>query len=44
VRRALDAPAFGGRMRVDSFVLFRSHLGGGPPRYEPLERFALPSP
>ncbi|HKP73958.1 MAG TPA: RNA 2',3'-cyclic phosphodiesterase [Longimicrobiaceae bacterium] len=41
VRAALDAPPFGGRMRVDEFVLFRSHLGGGPPRYEPLERFPL---
>lgn len=30
------APPFRGRMRVDAFVLFRSHLGGGPPRYEPL--------
>ncbi|MFL5384920.1 MAG: RNA 2',3'-cyclic phosphodiesterase [Longimicrobiaceae bacterium] len=37
------APAFTGRMRVDAFVLFRSHLGGGPPRYEPIERFPLKS-
>ena len=42
VRPALEAAPFGSRMRVDSFVLFRSHLGGGPPRYEPLERFPLP--
>jgi len=35
------APAFTGRMRVDAFVLFRSHLGGGPPRYEQLLRFPL---
>jgi 2'-5' RNA ligase len=35
------APPFTGRMRVDAFVLFRSHLGGGPPRYEPLDRFPL---
>jgi 2'-5' RNA ligase len=41
VRPALAAPPFGGRMRVDAFVLFRSHLGGAPPRYEPLERFPL---
>ena len=26
---------------VDRFVLFRSHLGGGPPRYERLRDFAL---
>jgi 2'-5' RNA ligase len=36
------APPFDRRMRVDAFVLFRSHLGGAAPRYEPLERFALP--
>ena len=30
------APPFTGRMHVAAFVLFRSHLGGGPPRYEPL--------
>lgn len=28
-------------MRVGEVVLFRSHLGGGPARYEPVERFAL---
>jgi len=27
-------------MRVEEFVLFRSHLGGGPPRYERM--LALP--
>lgn len=42
LRRAIDsAPAFGGRMAVDGFVLFRSHLGGGPPRYERVEHFPL---
>ncbi|HET7228929.1 MAG TPA: RNA 2',3'-cyclic phosphodiesterase [Longimicrobium sp.] len=42
LRRAIDAaPAFGGRMTVDGFVLFRSHLGGGPPRYERVEHFPL---
>jgi RNA 2',3'-cyclic 3'-phosphodiesterase len=35
------APAFGGRMRVDSFILYRSHLGGGPARYERMEVFPL---
>lgn len=35
LRRAIEAAApFGGRMAVDAVVLFRSHLGGGPPRYE----------
>jgi 2'-5' RNA ligase len=28
-------------MRVADVVLFRSHLGGGPARYEAVERFAL---
>ncbi|HST61125.1 MAG TPA: RNA 2',3'-cyclic phosphodiesterase [Longimicrobium sp.] len=28
-------------MRVVDVVLFRSHLGGGPARYEAVERFAL---
>jgi 2'-5' RNA ligase len=36
-----SAAPFGGRMRVDAFVLFRSHLGGAVPRYEPLQRFPL---
>jgi 2'-5' RNA ligase len=35
------APRFGARMEVDAAVLFRSHLGGGPPKYEVLERFTL---
>jgi 2'-5' RNA ligase len=35
------APAFGGRMEVDAVVLFRSHLGSGPPRYEQMRTFAL---
>ncbi|MDB4951922.1 MAG: 2,3-cyclic phosphodiesterase [Gemmatimonadetes bacterium] len=34
-------PPFGGAMRVRQVVLFRSMLGSGPPRYEPVERFAL---
>lgn len=42
LRRTIErTPAFGGRMAVDAFVLFRSHLGGGPPRYEALERYPL---
>jgi 2'-5' RNA ligase len=42
LRRAIEgAQPFGGRMTVDGFVLFRSHLGGGPPRYEQVERFPL---
>ena len=42
VRPLLDgAPPFGGRMRVDEFILFRSHLGHGHPRYEPIHRFPL---
>jgi 2'-5' RNA ligase len=42
LRRAIAAaPAYGGRMTVDGFVLFRSHLGGGPPRYERVEHFPL---
>lgn len=28
-------------MRVGEVIVFRSHLGGGPVRYEPVERFAL---
>jgi 2'-5' RNA ligase len=27
--------------RADSVILFRSHLGGGPPRYEPVVEVAL---
>lgn len=42
LRRAIDAaPPFGGRMTVDGFTLFRSHLGGGPPRYERVRHFPL---
>ena len=42
VRALLESTApFDGRMHVDAFILFRSHLGHGPPRYEPLERFPL---
>jgi 2'-5' RNA ligase len=40
VRPLVDGAApFAGRMRVDAFILFRSHLGGAAPRYEPLQRF-----
>lgn len=28
-------------MRVGEVIVLRSHLGGGPARYEPVERFAL---
>jgi 2'-5' RNA ligase len=35
------APAFARRMEVDAVVLFRSHLGAGPPRYERMASFAL---
>ena len=42
LRRDVErTPPFGGRMTVDAFVLFRSHLGGGPPRYEEMERYPL---
>ncbi len=34
-------PPFPGRLAVEEVVLYRSHLGGGPVRYEPLERFPL---
>jgi 2'-5' RNA ligase len=37
------APPFGGRMRVDAFILFRSHLGGGAPRYERMATVPLAS-
>ncbi len=36
-----QAPPFDGRMRVESIVLFRSHMGAGPPRYEEMEVFPL---
>lgn len=32
---------FGTRMTVDSVILYRSRLGGGPPRYEEIVRIAL---
>ncbi|HEX2202658.1 MAG TPA: RNA 2',3'-cyclic phosphodiesterase [Longimicrobium sp.] len=38
-----EAPPFDGRMRMEEVVLFRSHLGGGAPRYEAVERFGLGS-
>ncbi|HYJ79877.1 MAG TPA: RNA 2',3'-cyclic phosphodiesterase [Longimicrobiaceae bacterium] len=42
VRREIASAApFAGSMRVEAFSLFRSHLGGGPARYEELERLAL---
>ena len=42
LRRTIEQTLpFAGRMAVDAFVLFRSHLGGPAPRYEPLERFPL---
>ena len=44
LRRAIEnAKPFGGRMTVDSFVVFRSHLGGGPPRYERMLTIPLAS-
>lgn len=36
-----SVPAFHGHMEVREVVLFRSHLGGGPVRYEAVERFPL---
>ncbi|HEX8906635.1 MAG TPA: RNA 2',3'-cyclic phosphodiesterase [Longimicrobiaceae bacterium] len=45
LRRAIDsAGPFGGMMMVDSVVLFRSHLGGGPPRYERMLVLPLSTP
>ncbi|HJQ09676.1 MAG TPA: RNA 2',3'-cyclic phosphodiesterase [Gemmatimonadaceae bacterium] len=34
-------PKFGMRMQVTAVVLYRSRLGGGPARYEEVERFEL---
>lgn len=34
-------PALDVAMRVEDVIVFRSHLGGGPARYAPIERFAL---
>jgi len=45
VRAPVDtAPPFGERMPVNAVVLFRSHLGRGPARYEVVERFPLAPP
>lgn len=42
VTRALQsAPPLDLATRVDEVVIFRSHLGGGPARYEAVERFGL---
>lgn len=42
VRPTIDrVPPFPLRQPVTEFVLFRSTLGGGPARYEPVERFPL---
>jgi 2'-5' RNA ligase len=44
VRPVIEAvPAFRERMQVNDVILFRSHLGRGPSRYEVVERFALSS-
>jgi RNA 2',3'-cyclic 3'-phosphodiesterase len=43
VRRILDRlPEIDIPLPVDQFVLFRSMLGGGAPRYEPVRGFTLP--
>ena len=42
VTRAIGhVPPLDLRMRVEEVVVFRSHLGGGPARYEAVERFGL---
>ena len=42
VTRAIaGVPPLGLRMQVREVVVFRSHLSGGPARYEAVERFAL---
>lgn len=42
VTRVVDESAdMGIRWRCDRVVLYESHLGAGPPRYEPLESFEL---
>lgn len=42
VTRAIqDVPPLELRMPVREVVVFRSHLGGGPARYEAIERFGL---
>jgi 2'-5' RNA ligase len=42
MRELPDAPR--ARFAPEAVVLFRSHLGGGPVRYEPLERAELGAP
>ena len=37
----VSKPKFGIRMPVNSVILYRSRVGGGPARYEELERFEL---
>lgn len=37
----VSKPKFGIRMPVNSLILYRSRLGGGPARYEEVERFEL---
>lgn len=39
-----DVPPLELRMPVREVVVFRSHLGGGPARYEGVERFGLAAP
>lgn len=42
VSRAIDqVPPLGLRMRVGEVIVFRSHLGGGPARYEVVERLGV---
>jgi RNA 2',3'-cyclic 3'-phosphodiesterase len=36
-----NVPPLDLRMRVEEVVIFRSHMGGGPVRYEVIERFGL---
>jgi RNA 2',3'-cyclic 3'-phosphodiesterase len=36
-----STPPLDMRSSIDEIVVLRSHLGGGSPRYEPLERFPL---
>jgi 2'-5' RNA ligase len=37
----VSKPRLGARMTVDSVILYRSRLGGGPARYEEVARFPL---
>ncbi len=42
VTRAIEhVPPLDLRMRVEEVIVFRSHLGGGPARYEAVEKFGL---